>query len=142
MVDTATRQTIKQKMFDDIVSGILLYSVVLAFFSDYTSLLYTKSYSVTFAVAVVMEILTYLTFAIKDRIVSYFRGRGDRYQKLRMGLGVWLVMFLSKFVFLGAISVIFRGEVQVSGFLGLIVIIVCMTIAQKLIQLAYNALGR
>ena len=142
MARSETLQTTKQKLFDDMVTGVLLYSVVLGFFEDYTDILHTNSYSATFAVAIVMQILTYLTFALKDRIVNSLRRRGGRRQKLWIGLGVWITLFLSKFVFLKAISIIFRGEVQISGFIGLLLIIVCMTLAQKLIQLVYDALGR
>ncbi len=135
-------QNSRQQLFDDMFKGVLLYSVVLGFFNDYTTILHTKSYSVTFAVAIVMQILTYLTFAAKDKTVELARGRDSRSHKVRIGLSVWLVMFLSKFVFLEAISIIFRGEVQISNFVGLLIIIVTMTVAQRLIELAYRLLGR
>jgi hypothetical protein len=50
-------------------------------------------------------------------------------------------MFLSKFVFLGVIGFIFRDAVHISGFVGLMVIIVTMTIAQKLVDLADERLA-
>ena len=43
-------------------------------------------------------------------------------------------MFLSKFVFLGAIDIIFSDAVEISGFVGLLLIIICMTAAQALIE--------
>ena len=48
-------------MFRQMVLGILLHSVVLGFFNDDTDILHTRSYSVTFSVAIVMQLLTYLT---------------------------------------------------------------------------------
>ena len=48
----------KQALFRSMLAGILLYSVVLGFFNDYTDILHTGTYSVTFAVAVVMQVLT------------------------------------------------------------------------------------
>ena len=114
----------KQRLFRKMVVGILLYSVVLGFFNDYTDILQTRSYSVTFSVAVVMQLLTYLTFALKDRVVAWFRRRGGPQHKVGIVVSVWLIMFLSKFVFLGVISVIFRDAVHISGFVGLMVIIV------------------
>ena len=100
------------------VVGILLYSVVLGFFNDYTDILQTRSYSVTFSVAVVMQLLTYLTFVLKDYVVRWFRRRGGPQHKVGIVFSVWLIMFLSKFVFLGVISVIFRDAVHISGFVG------------------------
>lgn len=117
------------------VLGILLYSVVLGFFNDYTDILQTRSYSVTFSVAVVMQLLTFLTFELKDLVVRGFKRRGGPQHKVGIVVSVWLIMFLSKFVFLGVISVIFRDAVHISGFVGLMLIIVCMTVAQMLVNL-------
>ncbi len=125
----------KQTAFRSMLAGILLYSVVLGFFNDYTDILHTGTYSVTFAVAVVMQLLTYLTFALKNLVVARLRARGGPQHKLAIAFSVWLIMFLSKFVFLGAIAVIFQGYVQISGFVGLMLIIVIMTVAQRLLQL-------
>jgi hypothetical protein len=136
-----TEPNSKQALFREMFAGILLYSVVLGFFNDYTHIIHTTSYSVTFAVAIVMQILTYLTFALTNAVVRWFqRRKGPRY-KAGIAFNVWLIMFLSKFVFLGAISIIFRNEVEISGFVGLVLIIACMTIAQKLADVAYARLA-
>ena len=131
----------KQRLYRKMILGILLYSVVLGFFNDYTDILQTRSYSVTFSVAVVMQLLTYLTFALKDVVVQWFRRRGGPRHKVGIVVSVWLIMFLSKFVFLGVISVIFRDAVHISGFVGLMLIIVSMTIAQKLVDLVDDKLA-
>src|SRR6476661_9278807 len=131
----------RQRLFRKMVLGVLLYSVVLGFFNDYTDILQTRSYSVTFSVAVVMQLLTYLTFALKDRVVQWFRRRGGPQHKLGIVFSVWLIMFLSKFVFLAVISVIFRDAVHISGFVGLMLIIISMTIAQKLVDLVDDKLA-
>jgi hypothetical protein len=116
------------------VLGTLLYAVVLGFFNDYTSYLYTASFSITFLAAFVMQVLTFLTFALKDRVVRWFKGRDGRFSKIGLVLGVWLIMFLSKFVFLEVIDFIFGYTVDISGFVGLVLIVVCLTIAQQLIE--------
>ena len=121
--------------------GILLYSVVLGFFNDYTDILHTGTYSVTFAVAVVMQILTYLTFAFKDWVVKRFQKDGKTTNKLGLAFSIWLIMFFSKFVFLAAISVIFSEDVEISGFAGLLLIIAVLTLAQRLVQVLYKKLG-
>ncbi|MBC8091550.1 MAG: hypothetical protein H7Y15_06355 [Pseudonocardia sp.] len=137
-----SRPSDAQRFFEEMFVGVLLYSVVLGFFNDYTDVLQTASYSVTFAVAFVMQVLTYLTFALKRRVVARIRARGGPRQKAGIVLGVWLVMFLSKFVFLAVIDVIFGDAVTISGFIGLLLVIATMTIAQKLVGLAYDGLGR
>ena len=120
--------------------GVLLYSVVLGFFNDYTSIFSASSYSTTFAVAIVMQCLTYATFVAKDRIVYRFK-RAESTSRIGIALSVWLLMFLSKFVFLGVIDLIFSQEVEISGFVGLIAIITSLTIAQSLVELADKKLA-
>ncbi|MDN5930555.1 MAG: hypothetical protein L0I24_05755 [Pseudonocardia sp.] len=131
-----------QRFYREMLLGTLLYSVVLGFFNDYTDVLQTASYSVTFAVAVVLQVLTYLTFALKRRVVALIRTRDGPRQRAATALGVWLVMFLSKFVFLAVIGLLFRDAVTISGFVGLLLVIASMTIAQRLAELADDRLGR
>lgn len=131
----------RQMLFRELVFGTLVYAVVLGFFADYTSLLYTKSYSTTFAVAIVMEILTYLTLLLKKYVASHFKGKPHPWSKVALVVGVWLVLFLSKFVFLWVIDILFGSYVDISGFVGLILIIVTMTIAKEGIDYIFTKLG-
>jgi hypothetical protein len=128
-------------MFLSIVVGILLYSVVLGFFNDYSSILQTSSYSVTFSLAIVMQLLTYLTFELKNKIQAFFSSRDKKVDKLAMAFFVWLTLFLSKFVFLWVISFVFRQEVYISGFVGLFIIIIVLTAIQGLFDFAYSNLA-
>lgn len=139
MVEIMT-QNKKQEMFKEMVLGVLLYSVVLGFFNDYTDILTTGSYSVTFAVAIVMQILTFLTLKLKDYTVRWFKQK-ENSRKVALGFSIWLIMFLSKFVFLGVIDVIFGEQVEISGFVGLLAIIICLTIAQNAVEYLYKKLG-
>lgn len=132
----------KQVLFQDMMLGTLLYSVVLGFFNDYTEILQTRSYSVTFTLAIVMQILTLLTFQLKDLVVERLKKRNLPKQKLILGLSVWLIVFLSKFVFLWVISVLFSEDVYLSGFIGLMIIIVCLSVSQKIVEIVYGKLGK
>lgn len=140
MPDSDGSTTSKQQIFRSMVLGVLLYSVVLGFFNDYTNIFSASSYSTTFGVAVVMQLLTYATFVAKDRIVRRLKQKGST-SKIAVAFSVWLLMFLSKFVFLGAIDLIFAQEVEISGFVGLILIIASLTIAQTLVELADKKLA-
>jgi len=131
----------KQQLFRDMVLGTLVYSVVLGFFEDYTDIVNTWSYSTTFFVAVVMQILTYITFWLKSLVVKYFKGKEGKIYQAALVFGVWLILFLSKFVFLAVIDIIFGSSVEISGFIGLIIIIVTMTVSKYLIDLLYAKLA-
>ena len=131
----------RQELFRNMLVGTLLYSVVLGFFNDYTNILHTGTYSTTFLMAIVMQILTYLTYMAKDRFVDWFKSRKNLKSKALIVFGVWLIIFLSKFVFLWVIEFVFFGTVEISGFLGLLLMVVILTIAQKLVEIVYCKLG-
>ena len=122
----------RQKLFRELILGTLLYTVVLGFFNDYTDILHTSSYSVTFALAVVMEGLTFLTFLSKDRVIAWFKNRDTKASKYLMVFSVWLILFFSKFVFIEVIALIFR-DVKISGFIGVLLMVACLTLAERLI---------
>ena len=122
----------RQKLFRELILGTLLYTVVLGFFNDYTSILHTSSYSVTFSLAIVMEALTFLTFLFKDRVIVWFKNRDDKVSRYLMFFSVWLILFFSKFIFIEVIALIFRN-VEISGFIGVLLMVACLTLAERLI---------
>lgn len=134
-------QNKRQELFQTMFVGILLYSVVIGFFNDYTDILHTSSYSVTFMLAIVMQILTYLTLLVKDRVKNVFKQWSHGWAKVGLVFGVWLVLFLSKFVFLAVIGFVFSDDVEISGFWGLMLIVVILTIAQRLADYIYAKLA-
>ena len=123
------------------VLGTLVYAVVLGFFNDYTSILRTESYSVTFMVAVVMQLLTYLTFAAKRWVAARFDPKSGSLSQVGLVASVWFVLFVSKFVFLAAIDVLFGHAVDISGFVGILIIIVTMTVVKELIDFVFTKLA-
>jgi hypothetical protein len=134
-------QSPKQQLFREMVLGTLVYSVVLGFFNDYTNILHIETYSTTFFTAIVLQLLTYSTFGLKNVVIKHFKDKEGSKYKIALGFGVWLIMFLSKFVFLAAIDFIFGNAVEISGFVGLALIIAIMTISKKLIDVVYVKLA-
>jgi L-asparagine transporter-like permease len=140
MLEAKQTRSSKQQIFRDTVLGTLLYAVVLGFFNDYTDILTTRSYSITFACAFVLQVLTYLTLMLKGAVVNH-HNRKAASSKLLLALSVWLILFLSKFVFLAVLDAIFDQDVEISGFVGLLAIIICLTLAQKAVEYTYKRLS-
>jgi hypothetical protein len=80
-----------------------------------------------------MQVLTVATFYIKDKVVLRFRQKEDS-SKVGLALSVWLIIFLSKFVFLWVLDFLFNEYIAISGFVGLLLIILVLTIAQKVVE--------
>lgn len=131
----------KQSLFREFVLGTVVYSVVIGAFNDYTDILATDSYSITFSLAVVMQVLTFLTLEMKKKVVAAVRQRVDSPQKLAVGFAIWLIMFSSKFVFLAVIDRVFGTAVEFSGFFGIFFVIIAMTVAVWIIEWTFDTLG-
>lgn len=128
--------TNRQLLFQELLIGSLIYTVVFGFFNDYTNILTTYSYSTTFFSALAMMAMTIPVFRLKSHLAKRFKNN-----KMLMIFSIWAVMFFSKFVFLEALDLIFGDYLYISGFVGLVLIIITATVLQKLASLAYKSLG-
>ena len=68
-------------------------------------------------------------------LTNYFNKRN---QKVALVLSVWAVLFVSKFVFLWILDFIFGNYLDITGFVGLFIIILVATILQKIVDYFYN----
>jgi len=128
----------KLALYHELLLNVLLYSVVLGFFNDYTNIISTKSYSTTFLTAFALAMLVYPTFKIKSFLINFFKKRN---QKVALVLSVWAVLFVSKFVFLWVLEIIFGNYLDISGFFGLLIIILVATMLQKIVDYFYKKFG-
>jgi len=131
----------KQLLFKELFVGTLIYAVVLGFFNDYTSVVYAKSFSTIFLAAIVLEILTYLTLLLKKRIMLWLKDKQGAGYKVLMFFCVWLVLFLSKFVFIWAIDVTFGDAMNINGFFGVLWVVLSVTVVHKLADKIFKSLG-
>lgn len=52
--------------------------------------------------------------------------------KILMFLSVWLIMLVSKFVFIEVIDLLFGDYVNINGFFGILIVVVCVTAIHKI----------
>jgi len=131
----------KQLIFAEVVTGFLIYVLVLGLFDEYTDVVTAKNFSTVILASILLEALTFLTFLFKDWWIAFltrWRGELSTPQKL---FGLWLVMFFSKFPFLWAIDWVFRGDFEVGGFFSIVILVGCVTILAKLANAFFVRLG-
>lgn len=131
----------KQQVFTEIVVGTLIYVVVLGFFRDYTDIVTAKSFSTIFLAAFVLEVMTYLTFLLKKRIIAWLKDKSGTIYRVLTFLCVWLVMFVSKFVFIGVLDLLFSKYIYVHGFFGILFVVLSVTILHKLANFVFHMLA-
>ncbi len=131
----------RQLIFKELFVGTLIYAVVLAFFNDYSNVVYARSFSTIFLAAVVLEVLTYLAFQLKGGIVRWLKYREGNLYRALMIFCIWLVMFSSKFVFIWVIDIIFGSAITISGFFSILFLVVCVTLLHKVADYVFMKLG-
>lgn len=131
----------RQLIFKELFVGTLIYSVVLGLFNDYTSIVDAKSFSTIFYASIVLEILTYFAFLLKGKIINWLKVRQGLFYKLLTIFCVWLVMFLSKFVFIWVVDMIFSNNINIHGFFGILLLVLCVTVVHKLADKLFVSLG-
>jgi len=131
----------RQILFKEMFVGTLIYAVVLGFFDDYTSIVDATSFSSVFLAAIVLQVLTYLVFLLKDVIVAWLKGREGVAYRMLMFFCVWLIGFSSKFVFIWVIDFIFGDKVDINGFLGVLWLVLSVTVLHRLADRVFIELG-
>ena len=141
MENNKPRFTQQQLIFKEMFVGTLVYAVVLGFFNDYTAMVQAKSFSTIFFASVVLQLLTYLVFLLKKRIVSHFKVKAGLVSCFAMVFLVWLVLFLSKFFFVWVIDQIFGDNINIYGFFGIFFVALSATVLSKAADYIFMLLG-
>lgn len=132
----------RQTAFKEIAVGTLIWATVLGILNDYSDIVETRSFSYTLLAGLILQILTYVTLLAKSAVFSRRNNRPGLGHKTRILFFTWCILFFSKFVFLEAIDLIFGENVNVDGFINLILVILIVSILQRLADFAYEWLGR
>jgi hypothetical protein len=131
----------RQLIFQELFIGTLIYAVVLGFFNDYTSLVYAKSFSTIFFASVALELLTYAAFQVKAAIVGWLQNHQGLVYRMATLMSVWFTMFISKFIFIAVLDLLFGDYIHVSGFFGILLVVACVTIIHKLAYRVFTKLA-
>ncbi len=132
----------RQTAFKAIAVGTLIWATVLGLFNDYSDIVETTSFSYTLFAGLILQILTYITLLAKSAVFSRHNIKPGFGHKSRILFFTWCILFFSKFIFLEAIDVIFGENVNVDGFINLMLVILIVSILQRLADYAYEWLGR
>lgn len=131
----------KQLAFQELFIGSLIYAAVLGLFNDYTPVVDAKSFSTIILASIVLEALTYLAFLLKKKIIAWLKNRQGAIYRILMFFCVWLIMFLSKFVFIWTLDLLFGNYINIQGFFGILYVVLGVTMIHKLAYYVFRNLG-
>jgi hypothetical protein len=128
-----------QRLYVRYTIAVLVDLSVLNLFDEYWDLVTIESFTISFAVAIILQVLLRLTIAAEHRVADYFKSKPGVAWRIYRGLSTWAILIGSKFAMLEAIDFAFGDRVEFSGPLHGIVAFVAVIIA---IILAEGALRR
>jgi len=134
--------TKNQKRFASWVADVLVYIVVLNLFVEYIDAIIIDSFTISILTAVALKALLDLIIGFEHRVNASFQERGGTVNKILGVVATLSILFLSKFVILEVIDILFRDHVELGGFLWIVALIIAMMATRAIVQVIYERLGR
>lgn len=126
-----------QERFTGWASDVLVYTVVLNLFVEYSAAIVIDSFTISIFTAVVLKVMLDLLTSVEHRA----KGFVGRYSKTLAFVTTWAILFLSKFVILEVIDFVFGEHVELGHFLDVLLLVITMMVARELTRRVYVALG-
>lgn len=142
MKNAATPFSRGQLVFDELFVGTLIYAVVLGFFDDYTQMVDAVSFSTIFLAGLVLELLTFAVMAAKKRVIFTLKVNRSLLGRITMVFSVWAILFVSKFVFVWVVDLIFGDNINIYGFFGILSVALSATVIGKVADYTFTRLGK
>jgi hypothetical protein len=133
--------TAAQRYYSDFMMDVLVYTVVLNLFVEYVDSIVIDSFTVSLLTAIVMKVMIDLIAELVARAKEYFTAQGGTMAKVLFGLTAWAIMFGSKIVILEVVQLIFEDDVDLGGFLNVMILTVAMMVARRMSTAIFVRLG-
>lgn len=131
----------RQERFLAWAADILLYVVVLNLWVEWSPNKVIDSFTVSILTAVLLKVILDLVTAGKRRALAWGRAGPGRGRLVVGLLGVWAILFLSKFVILEAVDIVFGDRVVLGDFVDVLLLAATMMLARQALVGAYRRLG-
>ena len=130
-----------QARFVSWVSEVLLDIVVLNLFVEYVRTIVIDSFAISVLTALLMKLAIDAVKGLEHRVASYFRSKQGLVWRALGLISVFSILFLSKFVILELVNIVFGDHVQLGHFIEIVSIILTMLVGSALLRLVFRQLG-
>lgn len=131
-----------QKLFLRYFTATLIDLVVLNVFAEHWQHVTIHSFTISLFAAVLLQALLKLTLVIEHRVAGYFNSKQATWAKVMRFASAWAILFVSKFVILGAVNFAFGDHIVFSGPLhgvvAFIIVVAVMLVAEEAIVRFYR----
>jgi hypothetical protein len=130
-----------QARFVSWVSEVLVDIVVLNLFVEFVHTIVIDSFAVSILTALLLKLMVDAVKGLEHAVATALAAKeGPAWRALRY-VAVWLILFLSKFVILEVVNVVFGDHVELGSFIEVAGIVVTMLVANAVLQRIYRALA-
>lgn len=133
-----------QRLFVGYTLAVLVDLTVLNFFDEYWEYVDIQSFTISFAAALLLQLLLKASIGLEGRLANYFKSMQGKAAKMYRALSSYIILVGSKFVMLETINLLFGEKVEFSGPLNGVVafftVVFVILIAEIIVSKIYFAL--
>jgi hypothetical protein len=115
MSEKVYRFNTPQRLFVGYTLAVLVDLTVLNFYDEYWEFVNIESFTISFAAALLLQLLLKLSIASEHKLANYFKQKPGTAAKFYRGISTYIILVGSKFVMLEAINILFGDKVQFTG---------------------------
>jgi hypothetical protein len=120
---------------------LLAYIVVLNLWVQFNDKVVIDSFLISILTAAVLLALVVTILGLEHRVKEWFAAREGQLYRVLGAISTLLILFLSKFVILEVIDVIFGEHVDLGHFVDVLLLVLLLIVAQKAMVLIWDAIG-
>jgi hypothetical protein len=120
---------------------LLAYIVVLNLWVEFNDKVVIDSFLISIFTAAVLLTLVVTILGLEHRVKEWFAAREGQVYRVLGAVSTLLILFLSKFVILEVIDIIFGVHVELGSFVDVLLLVLILIIAQKGMVAIWRALG-
>jgi hypothetical protein len=133
---------VAQQRYISWVSEVLVDIVVLNLFVEFVHTVVIDSFWISILTAILLKLMVDGVKGLEQRVSAYFATKEGTGWKVGRFVAVWLIMFLSKFVILEAVNIVFGDHVQLGSFFEILGIVLVMLVSSAALHAVFRWLGR
>jgi hypothetical protein len=137
----APAPTRRQLIFFSWTKDVLIYVVVLNLFVEYVDKVVIDSFTISILTAVLLKALLDVILAIEHRVGHFFGAQTGTLSRFLRIMSTWLILFLSKFLILEVVDLVFGDHVELGNFVSVLALVITLMIARQVFQQIYIGLG-
>lgn len=130
-----------QRRFASWVTDVLVYIVVLNLFVEFSDAVVIDSFWISILTSVLLKAMLDAIIAVEHRVSGFFGRHDGAAWRIAGIVSAWSILFLSKFIILEAVDIVFGEHVELGKLLDVILLVVALMVTRALFGRAYTALG-